>query len=117
MASSTTYAKSKPLTPVAVHDRIVKIGTGNWAWVQEANGISLHGIVTNIGADTFGLQLHNDPASVTTIAYSDVVGTSRRVSGKTAIVILAVSVGVFVGLAFLFHHEYETHVNQMPTVP
>jgi hypothetical protein len=117
LASSPAFASADAITPESAHQKIVKVGAGNWIWVQERSGVSLHGIVTNIGSDTFGIQLYNDPASVTTISYSDVVKFRAPVSKKTAIIVVASAVGVFVGVGFLLHHEYETHVNQMPTLP
>jgi hypothetical protein len=116
LISSAASASSEAITPESAHQKVVKIGAGNWIWVQERSGISLHGIVTNIGTDTFGIQLYNDPASVTTISYSDVVKFRAPASKKTVIIVVACAVGVFIGLGFLLHHEFETHVNQMPTL-
>ena len=117
LASSTALANAKTLTPDLVHNRIVKLGPGNWVWVQEASGITLHGVVTNIDLNTFGIQRYNDPASVTTVAYSDIVRMRNPISAKAGVAIVLVFVGAAVGGAFALHHEYETHKNQMPALP
>ena len=117
LVSSTAVANAKPLTPETVHNRIVKLGAGNWVWIQESNGITLHGVVTNIGLNAFGLQRYNDPASVTTIAYSAVVSMRTPISGKTALAIVGVFMGAAVGGAFALHHEYEIHKNDVPPTP
>jgi hypothetical protein len=62
----------KPLTPEAVHARLLKRGLGNWVAVQLENGIEFSGRLISMDDNSFGLQLYGDP-EVTPVAYSDVV--------------------------------------------
>jgi hypothetical protein len=115
LATSTAFAK--PLTPIEVHNKIVKLGAGNWIWVQETNGVTLHGVLTNIDVNTFGIELYNDPASVTPVAYNDVVRMRTPLSGKAVIAIVLIPVAAGIAGGFILHHEYEVNKNQMPPTP
>lgn len=117
VSTSAAFASPKPIPPEVVHKKIVKLGAGNWVWVEETNGITLHGILTRIDANTFGIQLYNDPASVTPVAYSDVLRMRTPASGKAILFTMLAVVGAGVGGGLILHHEYETHKNQMPTFP
>lgn len=68
---TSAFAEPKPLDPVTVHKRVLKRGAGNWIAVEEFNGVDLFGKIIDIGAQSFTLQLHNDPQT-TEIRYADV---------------------------------------------
>src|SRR5580698_3453254 len=115
LAASAPIAEAKPLTPERVHARILKRGIGNWVGVELQNGTAFVGRIVSADDESFGLQLHNDPA-ITPVRYADVVelhtGISRggfwalAIAGITGVAIMA-AVGI---------HEVNQH-SQMPTLP
>jgi len=116
LAPSLAFAKAKPLTPQMVHDEIVKRGTGCWVDIQESNGLTFHGHVTDIGDDSFGIQLPNQPA-VVTIRYADVTFLNKVASPKAALIVIGAVVAVFTVVALVLYHEFNVHKNQMPPEP
>ena len=79
LALSAPVASAKSLTPITVHQRILKRGIGNWVGVELLNGTAFVGRIVSINEQSFGLQLHNDPA-VTPVYYSDVAYLSTGIS-------------------------------------
>ena len=112
IAPSATVAAAKPLTPLTVHDRILKRGVGNWVGVELLNGTAFVGRIVSIDEQSFGLQLHNDPR-ITPVRYSDVVNLHTGISHGAFWGILAAGVGGSVALALVAHHE----MSKMPTQP
>jgi hypothetical protein len=117
---SIAVARPKPQNPETIHRKIVQRGIGNWVCVEEANGILLTGRVTTIEEQAFGMQLENYP-DITMIPYADVVRLrSLSSSGKTMGIWIGASVGAFVAIALIMHHEFEKNkptLPQNPTVP
>jgi hypothetical protein len=109
-------AKSKPLDPVTVHDRIAKRGVGSWICVQEANGIALVGRVVSINDDSVGLQLANYP-DITPVAYTDIVSLRFGVSKKTVWTIAAIGLGATAAMAAVGFHEINEMKAQQPALP
>ena len=62
VAASAPFAEAKPLTQEKVHERILKRGIGNWVGVELQNGTAFAGRIVSADDESFGLQLHNDPA-------------------------------------------------------
>jgi hypothetical protein len=109
-------AKSKPLDPVTVHDRIAKRGVGSWICVEEANGIALVGRVVAINDDSVGLQLANYP-DITPVAYTDIVSLRFGVSKRTVWTIAAIGLGATAAMAAVGFHEMNEMRQQQPTLP
>ncbi|HEX4032231.1 MAG TPA: hypothetical protein VHX20_17840 [Terracidiphilus sp.] len=109
-------ARSKPLDPVTVHDRIVKRGVGSWICVEEANGIALVGRVVSIGDQSVGLQLENYP-EVTPVPYLDIVGLRTGISKKAMFTIIGVSLGAAAAMAAVGFHELNENRVGTPTLP
>jgi hypothetical protein len=112
LASGATFASAKPLTPITVHQPILKQGMGNWVGVELLNGTAFAGRIVSIDDKSFGLQLHNDP-EITPVRYSDVVNLHTGISHGAFWGILAAGIGGSVALALVAHHE----INNMPKLP
>jgi len=109
-------AKSKPLDPVTVHDRIAKRGVGSWICVNEANGIALVGRVVSINNDSVGLQLENYP-DITPVLYTDIVALRFGPSRRTVWTIAAIGLGATAAVAAVGFHEMNEMRAQEPTLP
>lgn len=94
---SLASAKSKPLTIEAIHARLLQRGLRNWAGVELRDGVVLWGRIVSIDKQSFGLQLHNDPA-ITTITYSDIVKLDAGLTRKQGWTIGGICGGVVIGL-------------------
>ena len=105
-------AAAKQMTPITVHQRILKQGMGNWVGVELLNGTAFAGRIVSIDDQSFGLQLHNNPA-ITPVHYSDVVNLHTGISHGAFWGILAAGVGGSVALALIAHHE----MDNMPKLP
>jgi hypothetical protein len=116
-APSVSWAAPKRPNPEAIHVKIVKRGIGNWACVEEANGIVLLGRITTIDEQAFGMQLENYP-EITMINYSDVVRVRNLgLSGKGAAILAGVTVGAAVITGLVMYHAYESNKPKLPTNP
>jgi hypothetical protein len=109
---SAPVASARPLTAETVHARIVKRGIGNWVGVELQNGTEFWGRIISVDEQTFGLQLHNDPA-ITPVQYSDVVGLHMGISHGAFWAITAVGIGGVIAMAIVAHHE----LSRQPTFP
>jgi hypothetical protein len=107
-------AKSKPLDPVTVHDRIAKRGVGSWICVEETNGIALVGRVVAINDDSVGLQLANYP-EITPVLYTNIVGLRTGLSKKAFWTILGIGLGATAAMAAVGIHEI--NANKPPPFP
>jgi len=116
VAPSMAYAAPKPLTPEQVHQRLLKRGLGNWVYVQLDNGVVLAGRIVTIEAQSFSLQLHNDP-EITPLLYSDIVELKTGPSKAAMWTIVGAGIGGMVALALVAHHEMSNMKQQMPTLP
>jgi hypothetical protein len=114
LAPSMAYAK--PLTAETVHARIVKRGIGNWACVQLQTGVAFTGRIVRIDDQSFGMQLHNDPA-ITPVLYSDVVDLRTGLSRGAFWAIAGAGIGGMVAMGLIAHHEFEANKPQFPNVP
>jgi hypothetical protein len=112
LAASAPVASARPLTQEKIHARLVKQGMGNWVGVELANGTAFWGRIVSIDDQSFGLQLHNDPA-ITPVLYSDVVRLHTGVSHGALIACIAAGVGGVLVVALVAHHE----MAKMPTLP
>jgi hypothetical protein len=79
-APSAVFARQKPLTPEAVHARLLKRGIGNWVGVQVLSGAAFSGRLVSVDDTSFGLQLHNDP-TITPVLYTDVTYLQTGLTG------------------------------------
>src|SRR5580658_3871582 len=113
-ASVPAYA-GKALTPQTVHARILKRGIGNWVGVELQNGTAIVGRIVSADDESFGLQLHNDPA-VTPVNYSDVVGLHTGISNGAFLTFLVVGIAGVATAAAVGFYEVHKH-SQMPTMP
>src|SRR5580698_9815668 len=104
LAASAPVASAVPLTQVKVHARIVKQGMGNWVGVELQNGTAFWGRIVNIDDQSFGLQLHNDPA-ITPVLYSDVLRLHTGVPRGAFWGITAAGIGGVIVMAIVAHHE------------
>jgi len=116
LALSAPVASAKSLTPITVHQRILKRGIGNWVGVELLNGTAFVGRIVSINEQSFGLQLHNDPA-ITPVRYSDVINLHTGVSNGAFWGILAAGIGGTVAFALIAHHEFESNKPTLPTQP
>ena len=112
LAPATASAAAKPLTPEAVHTRILKRGLGNWVGVQLLNGVAFTGRIVTVDQESFTLQLQHDPA-VTPVYYSDVAYLSTGISRGGMWAILGAGIGGLVAMAVVAHHE----MAEMPKAP
>ncbi len=106
--STTPLLLAKTLTPDLVREKIQKRGRDSRVWLRENNGVILHGRVNNIGAESFQLQLWNDPDLVE-VRYADVVELHQGLGTKGTIAFLAVGLGATVGLAVYGIHEVHSN--------
>jgi len=113
-ASVPAYA-GKPLTPEKVHERILKRGIGNWVGVELQNGTAFAGRIVSADEESFGLQLHNDPA-ITPVRYSDVVGLHTGISNGAFLGVLIAGITGVATMAAVGFYEVHKH-SQMPTLP
>jgi hypothetical protein len=109
---SAPIADAKPLTADTVHARILKRGMGNWVDVELQNGTAFVGRIVSVDEQSFGLQLHNDPA-ITPVKYSEVVDLHTGISHGAFFAITAVGVGGMIVMALIAHHE----LSKQPTFP
>lgn len=112
------YLSHRPVTPEAVHARLLKRGLGNWAGVQLLNGVVVYGAIINIGDSSFGLQLYGD-SEVTPVAYSDVVYLQTGLTGgqKALFIILPIAAGgAMIGTAVAMHNNMPKQP-PLPTIP
>jgi hypothetical protein len=109
---SAPVASARPLTAETVHARILKRGIGNWVGVELQNGTEFWGRIVSVDEQTFGLQLHNDPA-ITPVQYSDVVGLHLGFSHGAFWVSTAAGIASVVIIAVVAHHE----LSKQPTLP
>jgi hypothetical protein len=116
LAVSSQSALAKPLTADTVHARILKHGIGNWAGVQLQNGTCFSGRVVSVDENSFGMQLHNDPA-ITPVAYGDVVRLQTGISRGAFWGIFGASVGGSVAMALVMRHEFVENEAKLPTQP
>jgi len=112
VAASAPFAEAKPLTQEKVHERILKRGIGNWVGVELQNGTEFWGRIVSVDEQTFGLQLHNDPA-VTPVRYSDVVGLHLGISHGAFWAFTAAGIASVAIFAVVAHHE----LSKQPTFP
>jgi len=115
LVASSPVALAKPLTPQTVHARILKRGVGNWVGVELQNGTAFVGRIVSVDAESFGLQLHNDPA-ITPVRYSDVVGLRTGISNGAFWGITIAGICGVAAMAAIGIHEVHQHA-QMPTLP
>ena len=115
VAVSTPVASARPLTQEKIHARVVKQGMGNLVGVELANGTAFWGRIVSIDEQSFGLQLHNDPA-ITPVLYSDVVRLHTGISHEAFWAITAAGIGGIVALALVAHHEM-AKMSTLPTEP
>jgi hypothetical protein len=113
-ASVPAYA-GKALTPETVHARILKRGIGNWVGVELQNGTAIVGRIVSADDESFGLQLHNDPA-VTPVSYRDVVGLHTGISNGAFVSLMVVGIAGVATAAAIGFYEVHKH-SQMPTLP
>jgi small nuclear ribonucleoprotein (snRNP)-like protein len=106
----------KPMTPEAVHARLLKRGLGNWVAVQLENGIEFSGRLISIDDNSFGLQLYGDP-EVTPVAYGDVVYLQTGTPTAAFWVFTGVMVAAGVVVPLVMVHEMSNNKLQMPTLP
>ena len=115
LALSAPVASAKSLTPITVHQRILKRGIGNWVGVELLNGTAFAGRIVSFDDDSFGLQLHNDP-TVTSVRFADVVRLNTGVSSGAFWAIMIAGIGGVAAMAAIGLHEVHAH-DQMPTLP
>ena len=109
---SAPLASARPLTADTAHARILKRGIGNWVGVELQNGTEFWGRIVSVDEQTFGLQLHNDPA-VTPVRYSDVVGLHLGISHGAFWAFTAAGIASVAIFALVAHHE----LSKQPTFP
>lgn len=109
-------AMAKPLKPGVVHERIARAGLGNWAAVQVASGAQFGGRIVSIDAESFGMQLHNDPA-ITPVFYGDVVYLRTGLTRGGFWAFTAIGAAGAVAFALVAHHEFENFKNSEPAMP
>jgi hypothetical protein len=112
VATSAPVASARPLTPDAVHARILKRGVGNWVGVELQNGTAFGGRIVSVDERSFGLQLHNDP-EITPVPYSDVVDLHTGISHGAFWAFTGAGIAGMVVIALVAHHE----LGKMPTLP
>jgi hypothetical protein len=112
LAVYAPLASARPLTADTVHTRILKRGIGNWVGIELQNGTAFWGRIVSVDEQTFGLQLHNDPA-ITPVQYSDVVGLHFGISHGAFWAITAAGIASVVIIAVVAHHE----LSKQPTFP
>jgi hypothetical protein len=112
VAASAPVASARTITPEKIHARVVKQGMGNLVGVELQNGTAFWGRIVSIDEQSFGLQLHNDPA-ITPVLYSDVVRLHTGITHAGFWAITAAGIGGVVALALVAHHE----MAKMPTLP
>jgi hypothetical protein len=112
VAASAPVASARPLTQEKIHARVVKQGMGNWVGVELQNGTAFWGRIVSIDEQSFGLQLHNDPA-ITPVLYSDVVRLHTGITHGAFWCIAIAGIGGMVAIALVAHHE----MAKMPTLP
>ena len=109
-----SIASAKPLTPEAVHARLLKRGVGYWVGVQLQNGVEFSGRLVSIDEQSFGLQLYNDP-EITPVFYSDVVDLRMGITRKGFWIIAASGIGAMVAISVVSIHEMNKNKLQLPT--
>lgn len=110
------WAAPKPLDAATVHAKIEKRGLDRWVGVEINSGVALVGRIIGINADSFTLQLPNDPQPVT-VNYADVIdlrtGPARGYWIFTGAAIGA-TVGFGIWAAVHFHHVEQQEQQQFP---
>jgi hypothetical protein len=108
-------AQAKPLTADRVHERIARQGLGNWVGVELQNGTAFAGRIVSIDAQSFGLQLHNDP-QITPVLYSDVVDMHNGLTRRGFWIFAAVGIGAVATASAVGFYELHQH-RQLPGQP
>jgi small nuclear ribonucleoprotein (snRNP)-like protein len=72
-------AEPKPLSPDQVHERILKLGQGNWVGVQLQNGIAFSGKIVSIDQKGFSVLKYGEP-DPTPVFYSEVYSLQTGIS-------------------------------------
>ena len=116
VAASAPFAEAKPLTQEKVHERILKRGIGNWVGVELQNGTAFAGRIVSADDESFGLQLHNDPA-ITPVHYADVVDLHTGISRGAFWGITIGAIGASVAFALIAHHEFVENEPKLPNEP
>jgi hypothetical protein len=116
LAVSAPMAEAKPLTAEKVHARILKRGIGNWVGVELQNGTAFVGRIVSADDESFGMQLHNDPA-ITPVRYADVVQLHTGVSTGAFLAITLTTIGAGVAFALIAHHEFVENEPKLPSQP
>lgn len=106
----------KPLTPEAVHARLLKRGLGNWIAVELVNGIEFSGKLVSIDDNSFGLQLYGDPG-VTPVAYDDVIYMQTGAPAAVGWILGGVLIASAVVVPVVMFHEYNKNKPQPLTLP
>ncbi|MGA3371387.1 MAG: hypothetical protein ABSC48_06445 [Terracidiphilus sp.] len=106
----------KPMTPEAVHARLLKQGLGNWVAVQLENGVEFSGRLISLDENSFGLQLYDDP-EVMPVAYSDVVQLYTGTPPAAAWVLVGSFLAVGVVVPLVMVHEMNNNKLKMPAIP
>jgi hypothetical protein len=112
LAASAPVTWATPLTQGKIRARIAKQGKGNFVGVELQNGTAFWGRIVSIDEQSFGLQLHNDPA-ITPVLYIDVVRLHTGISHGAFFACTAAGVGGVILVALIAHHE----ISKMPTLP
>jgi hypothetical protein len=108
------FAKAKPLDAATVHTKILKRGIGNWVCVEENTGVELVGRIISIDAESFAIQLPNDPDPVP-VRYVDVIDL-RAGPSRGFWILTAAGIGAVTGMAiwgFVHVHNLQQQ-NQLP---
>jgi len=112
-ASVPAYA-GRPLTPQKAHERILKRGIGNWVGVELQNGTAFAGRIVSADEESFGLQLHNDPA-ITQVRYSDVVNLHMGLSNGAFWGVMVAGIAGVATMAAVGFYEVHKH-SAMPAL-
>jgi len=109
-------AWAKQLTPQVVHARILKRGVGNWVGVELLNGTAFVGRIVSVDDDSFGMQLHNDPA-ITTLHYADVLNLHTGISNGAFWGLTVAGIGGVAAFAAIGIHMVHENEHPLPTLP
>lgn len=108
--ASAPFALAKPLNPELVQ------GIGNWVGVDLSNGTAFAGRIVSVDEQSFGLQLHNDPA-ITPIRYGDVVKLHTGISNGVFWAVAAGGIAGTVAIALIAHSAFENAKNHELLLP
>ena len=113
---SPASAWARQLTPQVIHARILKRGVGNWLGVELLNGTAFVGRIVSVDDESFGMQLHNDPA-ITTVQYADVSNLHTGISNGAFWGIAVAGFGGVAAMAAIGFHMVHEHEQTLPTLP